>query len=538
MLFNPSTSAVTLALWLVLPASAESLYPKSSSVIQVTAKTYDRLIARSNQSAILEFYAPWCGHCQNLKPAYEKAAKSVENLSAKVAAINCDDDENKSFCGSMGVKGFPTLKTIKPGKKPGKPIVSDYNGERSAKAIADTLIDTIPNHVVKVTDETLKKFLKDWEHMPKAILFTDKAPTSPLLKSLAIDFKDVIKVAQIHKKQQAAIEKFEVKKFPTLMLLPGPDDKGEIFLGEMKNKNELTEFLTQAAPPNPEPAAITPPKKPAKKDEKKPKKEDKKPKKEESSGQKIIKEENETPNHLTEAAESPKASIRQIPNMSYEELKEKCLTGSSGTCVLAFVHEERTPVATSVLQSLAEINGHFLKSKTKIFPFYSTQLPLDDATRTDGLKGIIGMVGEVNLVAVNRKRGWYREYKGDPKMEKESIEKWIDEIRFGEKEEEKKKFPDENSSIGTEKTEKYDPTAPKVPLDEVEAGRDLEAEINAAESAYVEDSGTPQADPVEEPVVLPQQAPVPETGEPVAVPETPAPESKPETKAESEHDEL
>lgn len=492
-----------------------------------------------------------------MKPAYEKAAKSVENLSAKVAAINCDDDENKSFCGGMGVKGFPTLKTIKPGKKPGKPIVSDYNGERSAKAIADTLIDTMPNHVVKVTDETLEKFLKDGNHMPKAILFSDKGPTSPLLKSLAIDFKDAIKVAQIHKKQKAAIELFEVKKFPTLLLLPGPEAKGEIFLGEMKNKHELVAFLSKAAPPNPEPAVSTPPKKPAKKDDKK------KPKKAESKDQKIIKEEKENLKDSfestvpppqgyesatdefpvpTEAGDSLKIPVMHIANLqSPEELNEKCLKESSGTCLLAIIPEKRSPLATSVLRSLAEINDHFVKSKTKVFPFYA--IPLE-GMGMESLKGSLGFGGEVELVAVNRKRGWWRHFNGDPKMEKESIEQWIDQIRFGGKEEEKMKLPDDNSFLGTEKTEKYDPTALKAPLDNEEEGQDWDAEIKAAEaaaraaaeSADVEEPSTPKPDTVEEPVVVPEQAPVPETEEPVAAPETPAPEAK--TEAEVEHDEL
>ena len=94
---------------------------------------------------MLEFYAPWCGHCQNLKPAYEKAAKNLEGL-VHVAAVDCDEDSNKPFCGSMGVKGFPTLKTVRPGKKPGsKPIVEDYNGPRTAKGIADAVVDKINN---------------------------------------------------------------------------------------------------------------------------------------------------------------------------------------------------------------------------------------------------------------------------------------------------------------------------------------------------------------------------------------------------------
>lgn len=44
----------------------------------------------------------------DLKPAYEKAAKSLIGL-AKVAAVNCDDEENKPFCGSMSV-GRPLIR--------------------------------------------------------------------------------------------------------------------------------------------------------------------------------------------------------------------------------------------------------------------------------------------------------------------------------------------------------------------------------------------------------------------------------------------
>lgn len=63
------------------------------------------------------------GHCQNLKPVYEKVAKSLKGL-AKVAAIDCDEDKNKGLCHEFGVQGFPTLKTFKPGKKKGKPIIA------------------------------------------------------------------------------------------------------------------------------------------------------------------------------------------------------------------------------------------------------------------------------------------------------------------------------------------------------------------------------------------------------------------------------
>lgn len=68
------------------------------------------------------FYAPWCGHCQNLKPAYDKVASSLKGI-VKVAAIDCDDEKNKRTCGEYGVQGFPTLKIFSPSNRKGKPSI-------------------------------------------------------------------------------------------------------------------------------------------------------------------------------------------------------------------------------------------------------------------------------------------------------------------------------------------------------------------------------------------------------------------------------
>lgn len=200
----------------------------------------------------VRFYAPWCGHCQNLKPAYEKAAKSLSGL-AKVAAIDCDEETNKPLCGQMGVKGFPTLKIVRPGKKPGRPNVEDYQGARTAKAIVEAVRDKIPNHVTKVTDKTLDDWLAEANNTAKAILFTDKGTISPLTKALAVDFLSSISIAQIRNKETTAVSTFGISSYPTFLLLSGGTEVPIVYDGEM-TKEGLSAFLSQIAPPNPDPA--------------------------------------------------------------------------------------------------------------------------------------------------------------------------------------------------------------------------------------------------------------------------------------------
>lgn len=76
----------------------------------------------------MEFYAPWCGHCQRLTPEYEKAAKALKGI-ANIAAV----DATKENTG-VSVQGYPTLRFYNDGKE------TDYNGGRTAQDIVNWIL--------------------------------------------------------------------------------------------------------------------------------------------------------------------------------------------------------------------------------------------------------------------------------------------------------------------------------------------------------------------------------------------------------------
>lgn len=88
----------------------------------------------------MEFYAEWCGHCKQLVPAYKQLATALKGV-VKVGAINAD--EHKSIAGQFGVQGFPTIKIF--GANKNSPTA--YNGQRTAKGMADAAIDEIKTKV-------------------------------------------------------------------------------------------------------------------------------------------------------------------------------------------------------------------------------------------------------------------------------------------------------------------------------------------------------------------------------------------------------
>ncbi|OQS01926.1 disulfide-isomerase [Thraustotheca clavata] len=107
-----------------------SMYSPSGTVKNLDPKSFQKEVVGSKGVWMVEFYAPWCGHCKNLAPEWKKAAKALDGI-VNVAAVDCD--QHKDLAGKYGVQGFPTIKIF--GDNKNSP--QDYQGERSAKAIVD-----------------------------------------------------------------------------------------------------------------------------------------------------------------------------------------------------------------------------------------------------------------------------------------------------------------------------------------------------------------------------------------------------------------
>ncbi|GJP55272.1 hypothetical protein CLOM_g14253 [Closterium sp. NIES-68] len=105
-------------------------------VITLDSSSFDEIVP-NEEFIVVEFYAPWCGHCKNLAPEYEKAAKALEESGStvKLAKVDADDAKNKGLAKKYEVKGFPTLKIFRKGSD----TPQDYNGPRDADGIVSYL---------------------------------------------------------------------------------------------------------------------------------------------------------------------------------------------------------------------------------------------------------------------------------------------------------------------------------------------------------------------------------------------------------------
>lgn len=337
-------------------------------------------------------------------------------------------------------------------------MVEDYQGARAAKAIVDAVVDKIPNHVKKVDDKGLESWLSTGNDTAKAILFSDKGTTSALLRALAIDYLGSVSFAQVRNKEKTAVSTFGITKFPTLVVLPGGDKEGIVYDGEMK-KDAMVAFVKEASSvsPNPDPAPSQPKKKAAKaqdapKSKKEPKKDsadgecpmghDKKDQKDSATMK--MKSSSLKLEDITESAEKvdvpPNVKVEGGPPMllmleKAEALQKECLAPKSKICILALLPTKENKddllpkEATQALISLGEVQQKHAR-RNSIFPFYS--VPADNelgqkVRETLGLKS----AGEIEVIAVNSKRSWYRRFSG-PSFKHDDVEAWVDAIRMND----------------------------------------------------------------------------------------------------------
>ncbi|CAE6500976.1 unnamed protein product [Rhizoctonia solani] len=153
----------------------------ASDVLDLNNDTFKTTVD-GEELILVEFFAPWCGHCKALAPQYEEAATTLKTAGIKLAKVDCT--ENADLCQANGVGGYPTLKVFRHGKD------KEYSGPRKADGIISYMKKQSLPALTTVTGDSHSKFTKDDKVVVVAYVDSDSDDLAKAIKAAADDHRD------------------------------------------------------------------------------------------------------------------------------------------------------------------------------------------------------------------------------------------------------------------------------------------------------------------------------------------------------------
>lgn len=203
-------------LFLLFAVLAAFCAAEEEAVITLTESNFDEVVNAADL-ILVEFYAPWCGHCKNLAPAYEKAAQTLQKHDPPIPLAKVDATEHEALGSRFGVTGYPTLKVFRKGKP------TEYKGPRDAPGIVRYMDKQSGSASKKLTTvEEVDKFINNKnEDVVLVAFFDSETGLLSTFRSLADKLREEFQFAEVltpsvsehfkHKNKVVAFKKFDEK---------------------------------------------------------------------------------------------------------------------------------------------------------------------------------------------------------------------------------------------------------------------------------------------------------------------------------------
>ncbi|KAJ5607341.1 hypothetical protein N7537_003960 [Penicillium hordei] len=233
----------------------------NSAVKDLIPTNFDEVVL-AGKPALVEFFAPWCGHCKTLAPVYEELAQAFAFAEDKVTIAKVDADENRSLGKRFGIQGFPTVKWFD--GKSDKP--EEYNGGRDLESLTAFVTEKtgikprsasaqkVVSNVEMLNDASFKTVVGG----DKDVLVAFTAPwcghcktLAPTWETLANDFalesNVVIAKVDAEAENSRALSKEQgITGFPTIKFFPKGSTEAVAYSGA-RSEEAFVKFINEKA---------------------------------------------------------------------------------------------------------------------------------------------------------------------------------------------------------------------------------------------------------------------------------------------------
>jgi len=241
----------------VLGALAATAAAKSA-VMDLIPSNFDQVVFESGKPTLVEFFAPWCGHCKKLAPIFEELAVAFEGADIQIAKV--DADAERSLGKRFGIQGYPTLKFWDgKSKEP-----EEYKSKRDLESLTAFITEKtgaglkkkteLPSAVTMLTDTSFVESVGG----DKNVLVAFTAPwcghcktLAPTWETLATDFANdgnvlIAKVDAEAPNSKATAQGQGVSSYPTIKFFPAGSTEGVDYQGGRSEK-DLISFINEKA---------------------------------------------------------------------------------------------------------------------------------------------------------------------------------------------------------------------------------------------------------------------------------------------------
>ncbi|OZJ06278.1 hypothetical protein BZG36_00778 [Bifiguratus adelaidae] len=216
--------------------SAAVLAVQSSDVLELTQSKFNEVV-KPEKLMLVEFFAPWCGHCKALAPEYELAATQLKESNIKLAKVDCTVETD--LCSEYEVRGYPTLKVFREGES------TEYNGARKADGIVSYMKKQALPALSEVSPDNFETFKTSDKVVVVGFISESDKDSLETLNSVANKLRDDFLFGVVSDEETA---KSAGVSAPAVVLYKAFDDGENKFDGAL-TAEELTNFVRTSSVP-------------------------------------------------------------------------------------------------------------------------------------------------------------------------------------------------------------------------------------------------------------------------------------------------